>query len=208
MKTLVFPKPTKDVDGLLTELRREFGPVISVASDPRKTYIYVEDGSELDMGQCVNEWEDIPILRVESTNPADEDGVPSALADGKEIQTLVVQKTTGYGDLIQDATKITASVSHGGVTAQQKLRLKKGVGSITLGPTTVAGDVIVEVQDARKRMTAVSIRVKFASTKADPEKKDGDAAEVQPDPAPLPIKTDEATKAGLWEKLKRILGIS
>ncbi len=197
MKTLIFNKPTNDIDGLLVELRKEIGPVISVASDPRKTYIYVADDSPLDVGQAVNEWEDVPKLRVESTNQVGSDGIATVLADGKEIHTFVIQKTTGYGDLISDATKLIASVSQGKATSQRKLNLKNGVASITLGPSRTAGDAVLEVQDARKRMTPVTVTVRFAS-----------ASDSTTDATnkPLTIKVDEE-KVGLWAKLKRILGI-
>ena len=45
MKAFIFEKHTGDVDGLLTELRKGGGLVLSVGSDPKRTYIYVDDHS-------------------------------------------------------------------------------------------------------------------------------------------------------------------
>jgi len=188
MKTLIFERPTKDVDGLLVELRK-IGPVISVASDPRRTYVYLPQDVALNVKPVVRIWEDVPEIRVESMNPAGPDGASVAMADGTDSHSLLVQKTTSQGELIQDDMKIVVSSESAVKITPAKGRLEKGLLSVAVGPSVQAGDVLLEVRDAAGRMKAASVRLRFVVP-----------AETPPPAAP------DAVSEGMWQKLKRVLG--
>lgn len=216
MKTLVFEKHTKDVDGLLTELRREVSKdVISVASDPLRTYVYVPEDSAWDPVPTVKQWEDVPEIRVESMNRIGSEGIPVAWADGKDLHTLIIQKTTGYGDVIPDSTKVVIKTAAGIPLSHRKIKLKEGLASITFGPTTTHEVATLTVADARKKMQPVAVRVQFVTP---PE--DAEIAPVVTDEEPLvvPVEESEAdeadaqeapvtkeSKATLWQRLRKIL---
>lgn len=217
MKTLVFEKHTKDVDGLLAELRRDVSKdVISVASDPQRTYVYVPEESALDPTPTVREWEDVPEIRVESMNRIGAEGIPVAWADGKDLHTLIIQKTTGYGDVLPDSTKVVITTAAGIPLSHRKLKLKDGLASITFGPTLTPEAVTLTVADARKKMQPVAVRVQFAAPPSDAE-----IAPVVTDEEPLVIPVEESeadeadaqeapltqeSKATLWQRLRKILG--
>jgi hypothetical protein len=213
MKTLVFEKHTKDVDGLLTELRREIGPVISVATDPHKTYVYVEDDSPLDPTPTVNQWEDVPEIRVESMNQVGPDGVPVAWADGKDLHTLIIQKTTGFGDVLPDSTKVVITTASKVPLSRRKLRLKDGLASITFGPTVTPEAMTLTVVDSWKKMQPVAVRVQFVPPPPDAEVEpvpEPEAVEAEPnsdtESPPEAAPTQKESKASVWQRLRKILG--
>lgn len=219
MKRIVFDRPTKNVEGLLTELRK-IGPVITVASDPRKTYVYLEKDSELDLKPFMKTWEDVPEIRVESMNAVDSDGIPIAVADGKDVHTLVIQKTTIEGEVIPDGTKIVVTSPQPVTITPGKFRLKDGLASITVGPSDKVGNVVLSVQDSSKKMKVVTSKIRFIG-------KPAPAPPPVPDAPSQPVAVKEKLEVALhgqvgeispegvkptpsetiWQKLKRMLGI-
>jgi hypothetical protein len=206
MKTVVFNRPTKDVDGLLVEFRKVTGPVISVASDHRNTYVYMDDDSSLDLSAVMREWEDVPAFRVESMNRAAADGIPIAAADGVDTHTIIIQKTNRDGDVIQGRARVFVSSAQPVKVSRNKVKLEGGVASITVGPSVEAGDVILDVRDPMGKIPPEKIAVRFVLPQGNPKPAAGSTGQ---EGKPLSVEAGQlegAEESGVWSKIKAILG--
>lgn len=204
MKTVVIEKPTKDVDGLLTELRK-VGPVVSVASDPRRTYIYLDDDQEIDPSPAVKAWEDEHELHIESMNPVAPDGIPAATADQSDVHTVMIQKTKSSGEVVQDNTKLLITTPQPVPLSMSKVRLENGLASITVGPSKKIGDVLIDVSDTSGKMKSARLVVRFVSPPHEKpeafEEKIGEVVEARDDTPP-----EVRHQRGVWAKIRSMLG--
>lgn len=165
MKTVVVEKPIRDVDGLLTSIRNqdpEFG-VVSVGTDARRTYIYLEDDEERDPTPFVSSWEDIPELRIASMNRIGLDKVPQADADGEEVHTVLIQKVSVSGELVEGSEKLHLIAPKGIPVSLNRPRLKEGTVTVTVGPAKRVGQFRVEVRDSKNALVPARVDLGFSA---------------------------------------------
>jgi hypothetical protein len=111
-----------------------------------------------------------------------------------------------------DRTKVIVSSNQPVKISTSKFRLEAGIGSVVVGPSTEAGDVLVDARDFWGKMPRVSVKVRFVL----PGGKVSDAPKAPP-PLPAPVENKfinpqaeevhtSAEKKSVWRKIKSVLG--
>lgn len=176
MKTVKFDLAVNDIYRLNEMLRSADPPyaVLGVGVDGRCTYINLDDSEQRDPTDLVKGLCPQSGLRLGSRNRHGIDGIPVALADGKErieIDVYKVDPTTGFVSSVSERVKLKVS---GGVSLpQDTVEVTNGMGLIAVGPTGQEGEYEVTAQDA-SGVPAV-LRIRFIR----PEK---DGSSLNPSP--------------------------
>ncbi len=163
MKTVVVDKTVRDVEGLLAFIRKqnpEFR-VISVGADLRYTYIYLDDNESGDPTQFVMDWEEVPELRAASMNRVGADKVPAAEADGRDVHTVLIQKLSLRGELLDGNGKVNVVVPMGIIVTPHHPSLKNGATTISVGPSRTPRKFTLEVKDPQEHMISHGIELRF-----------------------------------------------
>jgi hypothetical protein len=192
MKQVVIEKPVRDVDGLLKALRSATPPfdALSVASDPKRTYVYLQSWEENDPTPLVKAWEDIPELSVSIVGNQGPDGIYEALADGMDAHTLLIRKLNAEGQEIGGNETLRVEVPDGVEVSPPKPVLSEGQVMVKIGPASSPTEFQASVLDYGKRMRSVTIRLRFV----------GHA------PSGEPIVQKDPPKRGFLAILKRLIG--
>jgi hypothetical protein len=194
MKTITVPKPVRDVDGLVRAFQQADPPfaVVSVATDPRQTYVYLEDSEEKDPAPIVESWVDRPELKVAATGQIGSFGVAEALANDLDVHTVLIQKVDPAGNVVDGSEKLSVTTPQGVMLSEASPRLSEGMAMIQVGPSAKVGDCLIEVTDRSGKMKPVKLPLRFVPRPSDQE----------PNPVPAPEK-----KGGIMAAIRRILGI-
>lgn len=169
MKVVTIDRPVKDVDGLLVALRAEKPSmaVISVSTDERHTYVYLTDRETRNPRDKVLAWKDRAELRISFEGPTE------ILADGKSKAHIILTHCDPHtGVPIKAKVKVDISSRRRLAVSQRRVSMKDGNVRITIGPSDVIGDDVVEVVDPWNRFKPAQARFSFV--------------EVPPDPPPPP----------------------
>lgn len=199
MKTIVVDKPVRDVDGVFGVMKKSDPPflVLSVGSDPRKTYVYLDESEEKDPTGIVLEWKDDPELRVKSTAPTGALGVPEVPADGVAVHDLLIQKVTPAGEVVLGDERVVVSTPHMVNISVLRPRLVDGMATVQVGPSKMAGEAIIDVTDPDLGMKSSKLLIRFTIPKPKPQ-------ELEFEPALEPV---IEKKGGIMAVFRRILGI-
>jgi hypothetical protein len=194
MKTITVPRPVRDVNGLVRALKQSDPPfaVVSVGTDPRQTYIYLEDAEDKNPAPIVEGWVDYPELKVASTGQAGLLGVSEALSNGIDVHTVLIQKTDPSGNVVEGSEKLSVTTPHGVTLSDASPKLSDGMAMVQVGPSEKAGDFLIEVSDRSGKMKSVKVPLRFVKQRVDQE----------PNQAPVIEK-----KGGIMATIRRILGI-
>lgn len=194
MKTIQVPKPIRNVDGLLAELKKADPPfgVVSVGTDPRSTYIYLEDHEDRDPAPIVQAWVDDPELKAIATGQVGIQGVAEALANGVDVHTILIQKVDPAGNVVPGAEKLTISAPPGIPVSDSAPKLSEGMVMIQVGPSQKTGDFSVMVSDRSGKLKKAVLPLRFVAKQTP----------VEPEEKP----TIE-TKGGVMAAIRRWLGI-
>lgn len=158
MKVVVVERPVKDVDGVLVALRSEKPPldVITVGTDDQHTYIYLADRETRSPKSKVLEWKDKPELRLTFDSPL---RIP---ADGKSTARITVTHCDPLtGVPVNARVKVDVSSRRRLPVSKSRISMKDGQFSITIGPSNVIGDDVVEVTDPSWVLKTVQARFTF-----------------------------------------------
>jgi hypothetical protein len=162
MKTVKFDLAVNDIYRLHEVLRAADPPyaVLGVGVDGRCTYINLDDSEQRDPTDLVRGLCPQSGLRLGSRNRHGIDGIPVALADGKErieIDIYKVDPTTGFVSSVSERVQIKVS---GGVSLpQDTVEITNGMGLISVGPTDQEGECEVTAEDASG--ARASMRTRF-----------------------------------------------
>ena len=158
MKCVIVERPVKDVDGVLTSLRSNMETsVVTVGSDPRRTYVYLQDAAQEDPSEHVMGWKDRPELL------AVLDG-PPPVADGMSKARLVLSYAEPFtGEIQPRRFKVQVKSSHGLMLSAKKLSLKKGRVTVEVGPAIAPLEDLVEFWDPWGRIPTLRITVPFVA---------------------------------------------
>ena len=172
MKHIVVERPVKDIDGLLMALKKTMAnSVISVASDPKKTYVYLKNESQENPSEQVMAWQDPPELMVSL-----EGDIP--IADGKAKASVIISHAEPFTKEVQPGNfKVQVDSKNGLKLSFRKLSLKTGRALLEVGPATDPLVDTIYITDPYKRLSPISIDVPFAEVPPSPEK---DGAEITP----------------------------
>lgn len=194
MKTVQVPRPIRDVNGLLSAFRKVDPPfgIVSVGTDPRTTYVYLEDHEGRDPAPIVEAWMDEPELRASATGQVGAQNIVEALANGVDVHTLLIQKTDPAGTVIPGDERLVITVPEGLTVSDAAPRLNEGMVMIQIGPSTKSGDFKVEVTDKAGKLRATKLPLRFVRNHA----------VETPEVAPTPVR-----KGGIMEAIRRWLGI-
>ncbi len=185
MKHIVVERPVKDVDGLLTALKKTMAySVISVASDPKKTYVYLQDESQENPSEQVMAWRDKPELMVGL-----EGDLP--VADGKATASVIVSYVEPFTKKPQPGKfKVRVSSKLGLNLSSRKVSLKTGRAVLAVGPAKESLIDTIYISDPFKRLAPVSIDVYFAEPPPSPAK---DGTEIK-----------SPKRSGVWSVFRRL----
>ncbi len=197
MKQIVVEKPVRDVDGLLKALRSATPPfdALSVASDPKRTYVYLQSWEENDPTPIVQAWEDIPELSVTIVGNQGQDGVNEAFADGVDAHTLLIRKVNAEGVEIGGNEPIRLEVPSGIEVTPARPVLSEGQVMVKIGPAKAPIEFRATVLDHSKRMSPATVKLRFVSRGPDGSAKNGEASVLK-----------DAPKRGFMALLKRLVG--
>lgn len=165
MKQVSVEKPVRDVDGLLKALRKANPPfdVLSVASDPKRTYVYLQTWEENDPTEIVKAWEDIPELSITIVGNQGSDGVHEALADGADAHTLLVRKVTAEGLEVDGTETLHVELPEGVECIPAKPTLSGGQVMVKVGPSRKAFDFSATIVDPGKRVRPSTVKLRFCA---------------------------------------------
>lgn len=165
MKTVKVERPVRDVDGLLETLRKAEPPfgVVSVGTDPRATYVYLEDHEGRDPSPIVQGWVDNPELRASATGQLGPQNVVEALANGVDVHTVLIQKVDSTGNVIAGDEKILVAAPEGLAVSERTPRLNEGMVMIQVGPSTKSGDFSVTVSDRAGKLKSATLPLRFVA---------------------------------------------
>ena len=199
MKTIVIEKPVRDVDGVFGALKNSDPPFIalSVGSDQRKTYVYLDESEEKDPTDIVLGWKDTPELRVKSTTPSGPLGVPEVPADEVSVHDLLIQKVTPAGEVVLGDDRVLVTSPHPVSISAPRPRLVDGMVVVQVGPSKLVGEALIDVSDPNGVMKGSKLIVRFTLPRPKPKE-----LELEPVLEPVPEK-----RGGIMAVFRRILGI-
>jgi hypothetical protein len=199
MKTIVVDKPVRDVDGVFGALKKADPPFValSVGSDRRKTYVYLDESEEKDPTDIVLGWQDTPELRVKSTAASGSLGAPEVPADEVSVHDLLIQKVTPAGDVVLGDDKILVTSPHPVNISTSRPRLVDGMVVVQVGPSKLVGEALIDVSDPNGVMKGSKLVIRFTLPKPKPKE-----LELEPVLEPVVEK-----KGGIMAVFRRILGI-
>ncbi len=186
MKHVIVERPVKDIEGLLAALQKEMpSSVMSVASDPSKTYVYLQDTAQEDPTEQVMEWKDPPELMV-----VIEGDLP--VADGKSRASVIVSYVEPFTKEPQlGKFKVRVSSKLGLKLSPRKLSLKTGRAVLEVGPAKEPLVDTIYINDPVKHLSQVSIDIPFSEVQPFPESEGGETV--------VPPKG-----AGVWSVFRRL----
>jgi len=168
MRTVTVEKKVHDVIGLLAVLRSADPPigVVTIGSDPHRTYVYLEDYGIEDPTALVEAWEDVS-LKLSPTSPKAEDDIHEVPADGSSRHVVKILKRTPQSEKVTEGDEeLRVSVSDGVPVSDGSLRLHRGVAEISVGPCSEAREVLLRVVDQSRKLCTGEIRLRFTAPKA------------------------------------------
>src|SRR3990170_2619222 len=114
MKSIVIEKPIRDVDGVLNLLKAQDPPfaIMSVGTDPKRTYIYLDDDEARDPSPFIRDWQDAPELRVSAAGAPGLLGVVDVPSNGSDVHTILIEKVTPAGEIVPGNEKLLVSSRH------------------------------------------------------------------------------------------------
>lgn len=198
MKTIIVDKPVRDVNGVFSALKNADPPFValSVGSDTRKTYVYLDESEEKDPTDIVFGWQDTPELRVKST-AASGLGAPEVPADEVSVHDLLIQKVTPAGEVVLGDERLLVTSPNPVHISTPRPRLADGMVVVQIGPSKLVGEALIDVSDPDGVMKSSKLIVRFTLPK--PKLKE---LGLEPTPEPVAEK-----KGGIMAVFRRILGI-
>jgi len=199
MKTVVIDKPVRDVDGVFGALKRADPPFValSVGSDTRKTYVYLDESEEKDPTDIVLGWKDAPELRVKSTAISGPLGIPEVPADEVSVHDLLIQKVTPSGEVVFGDDRVLVTSPHPVNISTSRPRLVDGMTMVQIGPSKLVGEALIDVSDPGGVMKGSKLVIRFTLPKPKPKE-----LELEPVLEPVVEK-----RGGIMAVFRRILGI-
>ena len=186
MRRVDVDRPVKDVDGLLTALKKTVPVVVTLGSDGKKTYVFLEDGTTEDPTDQVMDWQDKPeLILIGSPIPT--------LADGKEKAVVTVLYGDPFTQKPQPGNFKVLAVSQNKLKlSARKFSLKTGSVKFEVGPTTTPGTDVIRLEEPRNGLLIAQVTVNFVATLSQLD-------DAKPR-ASVPMK-----KQGVWAAFRRIL---
>ena len=129
-------------------------------SSPPKTYVFVDEPG--DPSSLVNAYVDFGVLSATSDQPPGPDGVPQCPGDGVATHTLTIKKLDPYtGQQASGSETVQIIPSFPVTVAPSQIQLVNGLGTASIGPTTLVGDFVARLIDVAGNLTEATIRLRF-----------------------------------------------
>lgn len=187
MRQVDVGRPVKDVDGVLIALKKTMpDAIVSVASDGKKTYVYLKDGTEEDPTGQVMDWRDKPELMAMSSP------IPS-IADGASKASVTVLYADAFLKKPQRGNfKVVVSSQKKLKLSTRKFSMKTGRMTFEVGPTITPGTDVIRLEEPRSRLLMAEVTVEFV---APPFESDDSKVRTS-----VPVK-----KKGIWSVFRRVV---
>lgn len=164
MNRFDFPgKSAKRLEKLKAHLEANGFPnalVLSEETTPPRAIVYVDSG---DPTTLVNAWSDPACIDLASNKPAGTDGVPECPSDNSSVHALTIKKVDENGNDItsgSDQVKVIPS-SLVTVTPSATPSMTNGQVVVSVGPTSMVGEVLVRVVGDGNDLKEQEIRLRF-----------------------------------------------
>lgn len=136
--------------------------VLSQDGAPPSVWVTMEDSETKDPTPVVRAYADPCLIAVASSQPVGLDQVPQCAGDGVAVHLLHVRKLDPVtrqlvvgGEMVRVYPSTLIKVS------PSVLKLADGIGSLTIGPTTMVGELSVRLLDEAGNLAPTAIVLRF-----------------------------------------------